>query len=296
MFFLMLGWGLLTIIIVHCFFIIIFNIFINPHEPSTFAKIFPYQFINNLLFKGTNTEKSYFSIRVDINTSEENVREHDEGVRRLIHIADRYHIPITFSIATEYISVMSDDVIQKIKEGGHDVISHGHMHTDMTEQDQVSSIRRSKDILEEVFEREIIGLIGPNGKHDTRTLEAAKTTGIKFLSSGALSHIRYWSFPYPFKKDGVWLLGGSIKSDFQLYRVDKVEPKRSMELWKKAISYRTDKGWYTQLEYHNFSTTDDELSALEELFKYIKEDTPLKPITQSDLVWMMEKCNKNKVS
>ncbi|GEM_PF-4576476 len=282
----------ILLLISHLLVVVTFNTFINPHEPSTFAKIFPYQFINNLLFKGTKTEKSYFSIRVDINTSEENVREHDEGVRRLIGLADRYDIPITFSIATEYIPVMSDDVIQMIKEGGHDVISHGHMHTDMTEQDQVGSIRRSKDILEDVFEREIIGLIGPNGKHDTRTLEAAKTTGIKFLSSGALSHIRYWSFPYPFKKDGIWLLGGSIKSDYQLYRVDEVEPKNSIEIWKKAISYRADKGWYTQLEYHNFSTTDDELSALEELFKYIKDDEGISPVTQSELVERLDDSGK----
>jgi len=79
-------------------------------------------------------------------------------------------------------------------------------------------------------------------------------------------------------------LGGTIKSDYQLYVKEKVEPKKALDIWKEAIDFRSKKGWYTQLEYHNSSTTEEQLEALEELFKYIKKKVDLETITQSELV------------
>ncbi len=272
------------LIIIHATFLMIFNFIINPYEPSFFAKIFPYQFIHNLLFSKSKLKDSYFSIRVDINSSKENVKKHNQGVLELIKIANRYSIPITFSVVADFLPALSDEAIKMIDEGDHEVISHGLNHDDITEQNQLTPIKKSKELLENKFDQKIVGFIGSRGKHDSNTLKAAKKSGIKFISSGYLSQLRYWSFPYPFKKKDVWLLGGSIKSDYQLYEEENITPEEAISIWKEAIDFRSKRGWYTQLEYHNISTSEEKLKALEELFEYVQEKENLKPITQSELI------------
>ncbi len=287
----MWNWILIIIVILtisHLIVIFNFNFIINPHEPSVFTKIFPYQFIYNLVFSNIKLNEAYFSLRVDINTSKENVKKHNQGVLELIKIANRCSIPITFSIVADFLPALSDEVIEMIDKGDHEVISHGLNHDDITEQDQLTSIKKSKELLESKFDQKIVGFIGSRGKHDPSTLKAAKKSGIKFISSGYLPHLRYWSFPYPFNKKGVWLLGGSIKSDYQLYEEENKTPEEAINIWKDAIDYRAKKGWYTQLEYHNFSTSEEKLKALEELFEYIEENENLKTITQTELIKEVE--------
>jgi len=280
-------WFLIVIsilILFHLIVILTYNFVINPYEPSIFTKIFPYMFIYNLTFSKVKLQNPYFSIRVDINTSRENVKKHNEGVLELIELANKYTIPITFSISTEYLPYITSDVIKGIKDGNHEVISHGAKHKKITSQDQIKSIKNSKKKLEDKFGQKVIGLIGPQGEHDSKTLKAARLNDIKYISSGTLSLLRYWSFPYPFKKGGIWLLGGSIKSDYQLYEKDKLKSNKALEVWKEAIGFRTKKGWYTQLEYHNSSTTKEKLNSLEDLFRYIESLEELKPVTQSELI------------
>ena len=282
----MVMWILLVVLILmifHVAVILIFNYLINPYEPSLLTKIFPYMFIHNLIFSKA-LDRPYFSIRVDINTSEENVEKNNEGVLDLIELANEHSIPITFSIASEYLPALSEEVIEHIKSGDHEVISHGSKHEKITSQDQANSIKESKEKLEARFEQKVTGLIGPQGEHNLQTLKAAKENNIIYISSGNLSYLRYWSFPYPFKKKGIWLLGGSIKSDYQLYESEKVKPNKALEIWEEAIDFRTKKRWYTQLEYHNSSTSEEQLKVLKELFKYIENKDDLKTITQSELI------------
>lgn len=274
---------ILILAIVHVLFVLTFNRFINPHESSTFTKIFPYEFIYNKLFSKHKTKKPYFSLRVDINTSRENVKEHDEGLIKLIKLANDHNIPITFSIASEYIPALSGEVKELISEPQHEIISHSHTHSDLTKEDQSKQIKKSKQRLEESFNKEIKGLVAPQAKHDLNTLKAAKQNNIKYLSSGSLSYIRYWSFPYPFKKQNIWLIGGGIPSDHYLYHQKNRSPNEALTIWKNALQFRMERNWFTQLEYHNFSTSEKELDVLKELFKYIK-NSDIEPIKQSELI------------
>ncbi|MFP4185699.1 MAG: polysaccharide deacetylase family protein [Thermoplasmata archaeon] len=274
----------LTIAVIHLVSILVFIFLINPNDPSTFTKIFPYQFIYNLLFSPHKPNKSYFSLRLDINTSEENVKENNAGVAELIRKADEHNIPITFSIASEYIPALSQEVKEMIDQPQHEVISHSHIHSDITKQNQSEQLRKSKRKLENTFEKKIKGMVAPNAKHDKATLKAAKKNEIKYISAGSLGHIRYWSFPYPFKKNNVWLVGGSIPSDHYLYRQKNKDPKEALQIWKKAVTHKAEKNWFTQLEYHNFSTSEEKLEALEQLFKFIDSHENIKPITQRELI------------
>ncbi len=269
--------------LVHLAIILVFNIYLNPNEPSTFTKIFPYQFIYNALFSQYKPDKTFFSLRVDINTSKKNVEQHNEGLLHLIKLADRHKIPITFSIASEYIPALSEEVKKLIDQPQHEVISHSHAHSDLTQKDQTEQIKKSKERLEKTFDKKVKGLVAPQAKHDFDTLKAAKKNHIEYLSAGSLSYIRYWSFPYPFKKRNVWLIGGGIPSDHYLYRQKKKTPGQASEIWKKAVTHRAKRGWFTQLEYHNFSTSEEELDALEELFEFI-EKSNMEPITQGELL------------
>ena len=274
---------ILILAIVHVLFVLTFNRFINTYEASTFTKIFPYQFIYNMLFSTYKPQKPYFSLRVDINTSKENVEEHNEGLTELIKSANKYDIPITFSIAGEYIPALSKEVKELIDGPQHEIISHSHTHSDLTKKDQSKQIKKSKQRLEGSFNKEIKGLVAPQAKHDLTTLKAAKQNDIEYISSGSLSYIRYWSFPYPFKKDDIWLIGGGIPSDHYLYHQKNRSPNEALTIWKKALQFRKERNWFTQLEYHNFSTSEKELQIMEELFKYIN-NSDIEPITQGELV------------
>ncbi|MFW6048529.1 MAG: polysaccharide deacetylase family protein [Candidatus Natronoplasma sp.] len=273
----------LTIAVIHLISILVFNLLINPYDPSTFTKIFPYQFLYNLIFSKQKTKKAYFFLRLDINTSKDNVKKNNAGVAELIRKADEHNIPITFSIASEYIPALSEEVKELIDQPQHEVISHSHIHSDITKQNQSEQLRKSKHRLENTFEKNIKGMVAPNAKHDKATLKAAKKNEIRYISAGSLGHIRYWSFPYPFKKNNIWLLGGDIPSDHYLYRQKNKSPKEALEIWKKAINHRAKKGWFSQLEYHNFSTSKEELKVLEEIFKHIQKKH-LESITQIELI------------
>jgi len=272
------------LILLHISVLLLYNLIINPYEASTFIKYFPYHFLLNLYFSKNKTDKAYFSLRVDINTSKKNVRENNEGLVNLIKLANNYHISITFSIASEYISVLSNEAKKLIKASQHEIISHSHTHSDITEQNQITQVKNSKDQLEESFDKKVNGLIAPQAKHDFRTLKAAKENDIKYISAGSLSYIRYWSFPYPFRKKGISLIGGGIPSDYYLYHQKNKKPSEAVTIWKKAIEHRSQRKWFTQLEYHNFSTSKKELRTLEQLFRYIKEKGDLTPITQYEFI------------
>lgn len=274
---------ILIFAIIHLIFILIFDRIINPYEASTFTKIFPYQFIYNMLFSTYKPKKPYFSLRVDINTSKENVEEHNEGLTELIKLANRHNIPITFSIASEYIPALSEEAKELIDEPHHEIISHSHAHSDLTKKDQINQIKKSKQKLENTFNKKIKGLVAPQAKHDLSTLKAAKQNNIEYLSSGSLSYIRYWSFPYPFKKNNIWLIGGGIPSDYYLYHQKNRSPKEAITIWKNALKFRKERNWFTQLEYHNFSTSEEKINALEELFKFIEKEN-IEPITQGELI------------
>lgn len=280
--------SLFILLLIHLTIMFIFTFYINPHESSIFTRFFPYQFIFNLLFSKNKTHHTYFSIRVDINTSKKNVKKHNPGVKKLIQIANKHHIPITFSIATTYLPVLSQEVIELIKNGKHEIISHAHHHKDITQRNQYQEIKKSKKMLEKKFNQQIQGMVAPQGKHNLQTLTAAKKTNIKYISAGALSHIRYWSFPYPFQKKKIWLIGGSIPSDHYLFNKKNIPPEKALNIWKKTLQHRAEQKWFSQLEYHNFSTTEKRLKQLEKLFIFIKQNPKITPITQAEFIKKIE--------
>jgi len=275
---------IIILIVSHLIIITIYNYKINPYEASIFTKFFPYEFLFNLYFSSNKTKKSYFSLRVDINTSRENVKQHNEGLAKLIILANQYEIPITFSIASEYIPSLSEEVKELICEPRHEIISHGHIHSDLTQKNQAEQIKKSKLRLEEIFNKDVKGLVAPQAKHDFSTLKAAEENGIKYLSAGSLSYIRYWSFPYPFKKQSIWLIGGGIPSDHYLYQTKNRSAEEALHAWRKAIQHRSERGWFNQLEYHNFSTSKEKLEVLEELFQFISSNGKIEPTTQGEFL------------
>lgn len=263
-----------------------YSLAVNPYETSFFIRIFPYHFLYNLFFSNSRykTRRSYFSLRVDVNTSRRGVREHNDGLRRLIEIADRHEVPVTVAIAAEYLPALSDEVIQLLREGPHEVISHATHHDDITRRDQHAEIAASKKQLEAAFDCDVRGMVAPQGKHDLETLTAARHTGLSYISAGAAAHIRYWSFPYPFKKRGMWLLGGAVPSDHYLYTKKQRTPASALKTWKKSIAYRADRGWYIQLGYHNSSTSGEQLAALDRVLAMAAAHEDIVPVTQGTLV------------
>lgn len=281
------------ILFAHLVTILIYTFVINPFEYSRKRKLFPYQFLYNLYISKYKLDKPYFSIRVDINSSKSEVKKSNPGLVKLIKIANRNNIPITFSIATEYLSVLSKEVVDLIKKGDHEVATHCHYHSDITQREQYSEIKYSKRALEKKFNQRIIGMVAPHGRQNLDTLYAANKNGIKYVSSGMLPYLKYQPFPYPFIKKNIWLLGGGGMSDVKIYRVRDYDTRRALKTWKRFIYFRYNKGWYTQLEYHSFFTSEDQLKVLEKLFKFINDIDDLLVITNGDLVKILE--NKKKM-
>jgi peptidoglycan/xylan/chitin deacetylase (PgdA/CDA1 family) len=90
----------------------------------------------------------------------------------LLQVLAEHHVPATFFVLGEKAMAMPD-FVRAIKEGGHDVASHGWSHTAFTEleADALSSeIRRSCDAIRELTGADCKDVRPPYGRYDGRAV------------------------------------------------------------------------------------------------------------------------------
>ena len=95
----------------------------------------------------------------------------DEGMPRLLDLYDRYGVKATFFF-TGHIATLFPEVVRMAHEHGHEVGSHGLTHEvskafDIMPPDlQLSHLRQSKQILEDITGEEVISFRAPAARVD----------------------------------------------------------------------------------------------------------------------------------
>ncbi len=95
-----------------------------------------------------------------------------EHTPRLLQVLAEHHVPATFFVLGKNAMDMPD-FVRAIKEGGHDVASHGWSHTAFTELDAdalSSEIRRSCDAIRQLTGTDCKDVRPPYGRYDAKAV------------------------------------------------------------------------------------------------------------------------------
>ena len=153
----------------------------------------------------------------------------DEGMPRLLDLYDRYGVKATFFF-TGHIATLFPEVVRMAHKRGHEVGSHGLTHEvskafDVMPPDlQLSHLRQSKQILEDITGEEVISFRAPAARVDKRFPQVLLEAGFKADSSvasqrfdmmfsfGALNKMHWATAPrkaYITDKDNIFRKGTS---------------------------------------------------------------------------------------
>ena len=126
-----------------------------------------------------------------------------ENTEKLLDTLDKYNTKATFFILG-WIAEKIPNLISQISRRGHEIASHGYNHDliyNLTETEFIMDIRRSKNILEDIIGKEVIGYRAPSFSITDRALNILMEEGFKYDSSyfpilihdnyGKLNSIKY---------------------------------------------------------------------------------------------------------
>lgn len=120
-----------------------------------------------------------------------------EGMPALLDLYGKYRIKTTFFF-TGYFAERFPEAVKMILPYGHEVASHGYSHKvdqafdRLNLEEQITHLRRSKDILENISGQEVISFRAPAARVNKDTAIALKETG--FLIDSSVSSQRFDMF------------------------------------------------------------------------------------------------------
>ncbi len=124
----------------------------------------------------------------------------NQGMPRLLDLYDRYGVKATFFF-TGHIATLYPQVVKMAYERGHEVGSHGLTHEVsqafdvLTPDEQLSHLRQSKQILEDIIGAEVISFRAPAARVDEKFPQIMKEAGFKVDSSVASQRLdMFFSF------------------------------------------------------------------------------------------------------
>ncbi len=124
----------------------------------------------------------------------------NQGMPRLLDLYDKYGVKATFFF-TGYIATLYPQVVKMAYERGHEVGSHGLTHEVsqafdvLTPDEQLSHLRQSKQILEDLIGDEVISFRAPAARVDEKFPQIMKEAGFKVDSSVASQRLdMFFSF------------------------------------------------------------------------------------------------------
>lgn len=96
----------------------------------------------------------------------------ERNTYRLLELFERYKVKSTF-FTLGWVAERCPNLIKAIVDQGHELASHGYSHqraTEMTRKEFFSDVKQSKDILEELSGKEVVGYRAPSfSVNDTNT-------------------------------------------------------------------------------------------------------------------------------
>lgn len=153
----------------------------------------------------------------------------NQGMPRLLDLYDKYGVKATF-FYTGHIAQLYPEVVKMAYERGHEVGSHGLTHEVskafdvLTPEEQLSHLKQSKAILEDIIGAEVVSFRAPAARVDEKFPQILKEAGFKvdssvasqrldmFLSFGALKKLHWITAPrkaYFAKEDNIFKRGDS---------------------------------------------------------------------------------------
>jgi peptidoglycan/xylan/chitin deacetylase (PgdA/CDA1 family) len=95
--------------------------------------------------------------------------------------------------------------VLELRDAGFDIGSHSYSHRDLTtllDEEIVSDLRQSREVLEDLVERPVTVLAYPGGRHDVRVRRAAATAGFEY--SYAMADTEPRRLPHAIPRVGVY--------------------------------------------------------------------------------------------
>ena len=153
----------------------------------------------------------------------------NQGMPRLLDLYDKYGVKATF-FYTGHIAKLYPDVVKMAYERGHEVGSHGLIHEVdkafdvLSPEEQLSHLRQSKQILEDIIGEEVVSFRAPAARVDESFPQIMREAGFKVDSSvssqrldmmfsfGALKKLHWITAPrkaYFTKEDNIFKKGSS---------------------------------------------------------------------------------------
>ena len=153
----------------------------------------------------------------------------NQGMPRLLDLYDKYGVKATF-FYTGHIAKLYPDVVKMAYERGHEVGSHGLTHEVdkafdvLSPEEQLSHLRQSKQILEDIIGEEVVSFRAPAARVDESFPQIMREAGFKVDSSvssqrldmmfsfGALKKLHWITAPrkaYFTKEDNIFKKGSS---------------------------------------------------------------------------------------
>lgn len=114
----------------------------------------------------------------------------EEGLPRLLDLYDKYGVKSTFFVLG-LLADLKPNIVKQIIAHGQEVGSHGYQHDYrkafdmMSLEEQVSELRQSKDLLEQIGGREVVSFRAPALRVNQYTPLALREAGYKYDSSVA---------------------------------------------------------------------------------------------------------------
>lgn len=105
--------------------------------------------------------------------------------RDLLDLLDKYQFKATFFVLG-WIADRLPDLVAEIYSRGHEIASHGYSHqlnSKMSQEEIVQDIVKSKTILENIIDRDVIGYRAPCFSVSEAVMDVLHTNGFKYDSS-----------------------------------------------------------------------------------------------------------------
>lgn len=130
----------------------------------------------------------------------------EENIDLILNLLDKYNIKATFFVLG-WIAQKKPKLIKRIHENGHEVASHGYGHLlnyNLSKDELIEDLKKSKEILENIIDDEVIGYRAPSFSISDELLEILFNLGFKYDSSynAFSSHDRYGSISTTKDKNG----------------------------------------------------------------------------------------------
>jgi peptidoglycan/xylan/chitin deacetylase (PgdA/CDA1 family) len=205
--------------------------------------------------------------------------ESEKGLRkalRLKEIEEKYEIESTWFLLTEEYS-LDKKIVKRLAEKG-EIALHGDRHEakfySLKKDEIVERLKKSKEKLEEVVEKEVVGFRAPLLQYNKKILEAVSEAGFKYDSSAPA-----WEplNPLTMKPDGIELLNPikinrimeipiTIIQDHQMLYILKFKTEQAIEQWIEKINEIGKLGGMSLLLVH----PDHELASQQSIESYKK--------------------------